>query len=127
MLKSLFKAPHPAVQALETAVLVKSSPKEYSYFWAFRHPNADMPPETFRLSRRHGAGWFLLLVASRETGEVYNFNVETAEDRQAVEAALPFFGLSGKVEDAAEGAVLKLSNGRAIAAAVYGGEKPKKK
>lgn len=127
MLKMLFKKEHPAVKVLETASLVRSSPKEYAYWWAFRHPNAELPPETYRLSRKEGAGWFLLLVASRETKEVFNFQVETDHDRQAVLEALKWFGISGSIQEGAESPVLRLADGTEIPSERWGGEKPKKK
>jgi hypothetical protein len=124
LLQKLFKRAHPAVKALDSALMVRSSPREYAHYWAFRHPNEEMPPETFRLSRRQGAGWLLLLVASRDTKQVYNFQVETEDDKQAVLASLPWFGLSGTIADAAEGPVLKVNNGQEVPSQRWGGEKP---
>lgn len=127
MLGLLKKKEHQAVRVLQTASLAKSSPKDYAYYWAFRHPNEELPPETFRLSRRDGAGWFQLLVASRETKEVFNFQVESAEDKQAVLEALKWFGISGSIVDGAEGPALRLANGTEVPSLRWGGEKPKKR
>jgi hypothetical protein len=113
------------IDALEQAMYTGSSPR--GLFWAFRHPNPDAPPETYRLTRRAGNGWALLLAASKVTGEVLAFYVETPEDQQAIKEALRWLGISGQIETGAEGTVLKLGSGTAIPSKLSGGEKPKKK
>lgn len=115
----------PVIQALETAALVRSSRK--GYFWAFRHPNPDAPPETFRLTRRDGNGWRLILAASKQTKDVLNFNADTPDDQAAVKEALKWLGISGTIENNANGVVLQLANGNAVRSLVAGGEKPKVK
>lgn len=115
----------PVVTALEMAMFTGSSPK--GSYWAFRHPNPDAPPETYRLTRRAGNGWQLLLAASKQTKEILNFYVETEEDKKAVNQALRWLGITGQVQDSSEGAVLNLAAGKVIPSQVYGGEKPKKK
>jgi hypothetical protein len=113
----------PVIQALEAARLVNSSPK--GAYWAFRHPNPDAPPETYRLHRREGNGWRLLLAASRETKAVLNFCAETPEDQAAVLEALRWFGIDGKIQPSSEGVFLHVG-GQQIPSKIVGGEKPKK-
>jgi hypothetical protein len=115
----------PVISALEEARYTGSSPK--LYYWAFRHPNPDAPPETYRLTRRAGNGWAQLLAASRVTGQVLNFYVETPEDVKAVTEALRWFGIAGQIETGAGGPVLKLASGAAIPSHHPGGEKPRQK
>lgn len=111
--------------ALEAAMYTGSSPK--GHFWAFKHPNPDAPPQTFRLARRSGNGWTLLLAASKATHEVLAFNADTAEDQQAVREALVWLGIKGEVAVGDQEVLLRLPGGRAIPSKVVGGEKPKKK
>ncbi len=111
-------------KVLDAARLTGSSPR--GLYWAFRHPNPDAPPQTYRLCRRSGNGWVLLLAASRETGEVLAFYVETPEDRKAVEEALRWLGIRGEVLPG-EPAVLRLATGAQIPSTLVGGEKPKKR
>lgn len=113
----------PVIQALEAASLVKSSPK--ALYWAFRHPNPDAPPETYRLQRREKNGWRLLLAASKETKEVLNFCAETQEDQAAVLEALKWLGIKGEILPTPEGIALRLTN-ETILSKMVGGEKPKK-
>jgi hypothetical protein len=117
--------PAPVIAALEQAMYAGSSPK--LYYWAFKHPNPDAPPQTYRLTRRAGNGWAQLLAASRETKQVLAFYAPTAEDEAAVAQALTWLGISGRIERGAEGPVLKLPDGSWIASTQPGGEKPKKK
>lgn len=112
-------------KALDQAMYTGSSPK--TYYWAFRHPNPDAPPQTYRLTRRSGNGWWQLLAASRETKEVLGFFVETDEDQKAVKEALDWLGIAGEVESQAEGTVLKLKGGQSLPSHHPGGEKPKKR
>lgn len=112
----------PVIQALEKALYVRSG--HVGIYWAMRSPNPDHPPMTFRLHRRSGNGWALLLAASKETGDVLSFYVESDADRQAVLEALKWLGISGRIEDTAAGPVLQ-AGGKAIPSARYGGEKPK--
>lgn len=111
-------------KALDLGRLTGSSPK--GLYWAFRHPNPDAPPETYRLCRRSGNGWKLLLAASAATGEVLAFYVETPEDRHAVEEALRWLGIRGAVSPG-EPAVLRLATGQEVPSTLVGGEKPKKR
>lgn len=113
------------VAALQQAMYTGSS--ERLYYWAFRHPNPDAPPQTYRLCRRAGNGWVQLLVASRETKQVLAFFAGTPEDEKAVTEALRWFGISGRVEAGPEGAVLKPEWGSPVPSFQPGGEKPKKK
>jgi|GEM_PF-2385406 len=115
----------PVIKALEECMYTGSSSK--GFYWAFRHPNADAPPETYRLVRRDRNGWAQLLAASRATGQVLNFYADTPEDRKAVTEALRWFGIAGQVEVGSDGTVLKLAGGAPIPSALTGGEKPKKK
>lgn len=115
----------PVVKALESAMYTGSSPK--LQYWAFRHPNPDAPPETYRLTRRSGNGWMLLLAASKETKDVLAFYAETPEDQQAVTEALKWLGIPGTVQQGAEKPVLKLTGGREIPSVKSGGEKEKVK
>lgn len=115
----------PVISALESARNTGSSPK--GSYWAFRHPNPDAPPETYRLTRRDRNGWVLLLAASRHTGDVLTFYAQTPEDQQAVREAMRWLGIAGQIDTAGEGVTLRLANGKAIPSQVYGGEKPKKK
>jgi hypothetical protein len=114
-----------AIRALEEALYTGSSTK--GYFWAFIHPNPDAPPQTFRLTRRSRNGWDLLLAASKETKEVLSFYTDTPEDRDAVQEALRWLSISGRVEESDEGPVIRLADGKVIPSQLYGGEKPKKK
>lgn len=111
-------------KSLEAAQLTGSSPQ--GRFWAFRHPNPDAPPQTYRLARRSGNGWTLLLAASKATGQVLAFYVETDEDQQAVREALQWLGIRGEIV-AGEVATLRLATGEVIPSTLVGGEKPKKK
>jgi hypothetical protein len=113
----------PVINALEQAMYTGSSPK--GLFWAFRHPNPDAPPQTYRLTRRSGNGWTLLLAASKETKEVLGFYADTPEDQQVVLEALKWFGISAQLENRADGVVMKTA-GKEIPSKMYGGEKPKK-
>jgi len=113
------------ISALEEAYYTGSSPQ--GLYWAFRHPNPDAPPQTYRLNRRAGNGWLLLLAASRETKAILSFYVETPEDQQAVRDALKWLGIPGSLESDAEGVYLRLANGQSIRSTLVGGEKPKKK
>lgn len=115
----------PVIKALEQAMYTGSSPK--LYYWAFRHPNPDAPPQTYRLTRRSGNGWWQLLAASRESKEVFSFFVETEEDQRAVREALRWLGIAGEVSAGPEGTVLKLAGGTTLPSHHPGGEKPKKK
>jgi hypothetical protein len=115
----------PVVAALEAAKLVNSSPKQASQYWAFRHPNPDAPPETYRLQRREKNGWRLLLAASKATKEVLAFCAETQEDQAAVLEALKWLGIPGQIAPSPEGVTLKLAN-QSLVSKIIGGEKPKK-
>lgn len=115
----------PVIAALQQAMYTGSSDKRY--YWAFKHPNPDAPPQTYRLTRRAGNGWAQLLAASRETREVLAFFAETPEDIKAVTEALAWFGIGGKVETSDEGTVLRLDWGNPLPSHHPGGEKPKKK
>ncbi|HLN63803.1 MAG TPA: hypothetical protein VK464_19965 [Symbiobacteriaceae bacterium] len=115
----------PVVQALEQAMYTGSGPK--LYYWAFRHPNPDAPPQTYRLTRRAGNGWAQLLAASKATGQVLGFYAPTAEDRKAVTEALKWLGIKGTIEEAEEAPVLRLADGSTLVSNQPGGEKPKKK
>lgn len=115
----------PVVTALEQALHHGYSQK--GQYWVFRHPNPDAPPLTFRVTRRAGNGWTLLLAASKETKEVLNFYVETPEDQAAVNEALKWLGIGGTVQSGEEGPVLKLATNKVIPSQMFGGEKPKKK
>jgi hypothetical protein len=114
----------PVIQALDAAMLVNSSPK--GTYWAFRHPNPDAPPETYRLTRKEKNGWRQILVASKETKEVLNFCAETQEDQAAVLEALRWFGIPGEIALTPEGITLKLTN-QSLLSKITGGEKPKNK
>ncbi|HEY3367903.1 MAG TPA: hypothetical protein VGK74_22825 [Symbiobacteriaceae bacterium] len=114
----------PVIHALEHAMYTGSSEK--LYYWAFRHPNPDAPPETYRLTRRAGNGWALLLAASKATKEVLAFYAETPEDAKAVQDALRWLEIGGQVESGPEGAVLNLAGGQSIASRQAGGEKKTK-
>ncbi len=114
----------PVTQALQQAMYTGSSPK--LQFWAFRHPNPDAPPETYRLTRRSGNGWLQLLVASRETKEVLAFHADTPEDQAAVREALRWFGIEGEIVTSGEQVELRLPDGTRILSQVWGGEKKKK-
>jgi len=111
-------------KALEAAQFTGSSPQ--GRYWAFRHPNPDAPPQTYRLARRSGNGWTLLLAASKATGQVLSFYAETDDDRQAVREALHWLGIRGEIV-IGETVTLHLATGEAIPSALVGGEKPKKK
>lgn len=113
------------INALESALYTGSSPK--GQYWAFRHPNPDAPPQTYRLSRRNGNGWTLLLAASRETKELLAFYTENADDHAAVRDALKWLGIDGKIEGSEEGVILRLADGQVIRSQPVGGEKPKKR
>lgn len=113
------------VSALEAAMYTGSSPK--GQLWAFKHPNPDAPPQTYRLTRRAGNGWVQLLVASRETKEVLHFYAETPEDQATVKEALKWLGIKGEIVTEGESVALRLADGQTIPSQVYGGEKPKKK
>jgi hypothetical protein len=127
-------ATSPVVQALQQAMYTGSSPK--LYYWAFKHPNPDAPPQTFRLTRRAGNGWAQLLAASKATGEVLHFFAATPEDRKAVAEALNWLGIKGAIVDQSnqepnqegdEAPVLRLASGTTLKSNTLGGEKPKKK
>jgi len=111
-------------KALEAAQFTGSSPR--GRYWAFRHPNPDAPPQTYRLTRRSGNGWTLLLAASKATGQVLSFFAETEEDQQAVREALQWLGIRGDILPGEEVA-LRLASGESIPSRLVGGEKPKKK
>ncbi|MBP2019835.1 hypothetical protein J2Z79_003277 [Symbiobacterium terraclitae] len=111
-------------KALEAAQFAGSSPK--GRYWAFRHPNQDAPPQTYRLARRAGNGWTLLLAASKATGQVLSFYVESDEDQQAVREALQWLGIRGEIVPGEE-VTLRLASGASIPSQLVGGEKPKKK
>ncbi|MBY6276488.1 hypothetical protein [Symbiobacterium thermophilum] len=111
-------------KALDAARFTGSSPK--GLYWAFRHPNPDAPPQTYRLCRRDRNGWKLLLAASAATGEVLAFYVETSEDQQAVREALRWLGIRGEVLPG-DPAVLRLATGQEFPSTLVGGEKPKKR
>ena len=113
------------IQALEQAMYTGSSDRHF--YWAFRHPNPDAPPQTFRLTRRQGNGWAQLLAASKATKQVLNFYVATEDDQKAVLEALRWLGIPGQIEPGQEGPVLRLSDGTALLSNHPGGEKPKKK
>lgn len=115
----------PVTHALNEAMYTGSSQK--LYYWAFRHPNPDAPPHTFRLTRREKNGWLQLLVASKETGAVLAFHADTPEDQAAVKDALKWFGIHGEIESAGGATILKLANGSELVSAVWGGEKKKAK
>lgn len=110
--------------ALEAAMYTGSSPK--GLYWAFKHPNPDAPPQTYRLTRRSGNGWTLLLAASKETGDVLSFYADTPEDQAAVKEALKWLGIKGDIVTDADGVTLRLSSGKTIKSQMAGGEKPKK-
>lgn len=114
-----------AIKALEAASMVHSSPK--GDFWAFRHPNPDFPPETYRLTRRDRNGWRLILAASKTTKEIFTFHADEPGDQQAVREALGWLGIDGRIETEGETVVLKLADGKTIKSELAGGEKPKKK
>lgn len=115
----------PVIQALNQAMLTGSSPR--LHYWAFRHPNPDAPPQTYRLTRRDRNGWLQLLVASKETGDVLAFHADTPEDQAAVKEALKWFGIAGDVESSGETTILKLVSGSELVSTVWGGEKKKAK
>lgn len=113
------------IRALEQAMYTGSS--ERHHYWAFRHPNPDAPPQTFRLTRRQGNGWAQLLAASKATKQVLNFYAPTEDDQKAVAEALRWLGINGRIEPGEEGPVLRLPNGTELPSHQPGGEKPKKK
>lgn len=113
----------PVIHALEHASHTGSSEK--LHYWAFRHPNPDAPPETYRLTRRAGNGWAQLLAASKQTKEVLAFFAETPEDVSAVREALRWLGIAGQVESSPDGNLLRLAAGQTIPSRQPGGEKPK--
>ncbi|MDF2630701.1 MAG: hypothetical protein K0R39_4532 [Symbiobacteriaceae bacterium] len=115
----------PVTAALQQAEYTGSSEKRY--YWAFKHPNPDAPPHTYRLCRRAGNGWAQLLAASKQTKEVLAFFAETPDDQQAVTEALLWLGIKGLVGGGPEGTVLRLSSGATLPSFHPGGEKPKKK
>lgn len=115
----------PVITALEAAMYTGSSSK--GLYWAFRHPNPDAPPQTYRLTRRAGNGWTLLLAASRETREVLAFYADTPEDQAAVRSALQWLGIQGDIIPADAGATLRLASGKSLKSQMLGGEKPKKR
>lgn len=115
----------PVTQALNEAMYTGSSQR--LYYWAFRHPNPDAPPQTYRLTRREKNGWTQLLVASKETGDVLAFHADTPEDQKAVKEALKWFGIQGDVESSGDVTLLKLAGGSELVSAVWGGEKKKAK
>ncbi|HYG58393.1 MAG TPA: hypothetical protein VD902_10070, partial [Symbiobacteriaceae bacterium] len=93
--------PSAVITALEQAKYTGSSEKHY--YWAFRHPNPDAPPQTYRLTRRQGNGWAQLLAASGETKQVLNFFIAGDEDQKAVAEALRWLGIKGSIESGGEG------------------------
>lgn len=115
----------PVIAALQQAMYTGSSEKRF--YWAFKHPNQDAPPQTYRLTRRAGNGWAQLLAASRETKQVLAFFAETPEDEKAVTEALMWLGIGGRVEAGDEGKLLRLADGTTLPSHHPGGEKPKKK
>lgn len=115
----------PVITVLEQAKLTGSSGK--GFYWAFRHPNPDAPPQTYRLTRRAGNGWAQLLAASKETKQVLAFFVETPEDQQAVKDALRWLGIPAEIQAGADTVTLKLADGTTLPSFHPGGEKPKKK
>jgi hypothetical protein len=115
----------PVVAALEQAMYTGSSPK--LRYWAFRHPNPDAPPQTYRLTRRAGNGWAQLLAASKQTKQVLAFYAPTPEDEKAVSDALKWLGIPGQIVAAGEGLQLQLPDGTVFTSAQPGGEKPRKK
>jgi hypothetical protein len=115
----------PVIEALEQAMYTGSSTKRY--YWAFRHPNPDAPPQTYRLTRKAGNGWALLLAASKATKEVLSFFAETEEDQKAVKEALRWLGIQAEVVSTPEGTSLRLPSGKVMPSFHPGGEKPKKK
>jgi len=115
----------PVVGVLEAAMHLGSSHK--GQYWAFLHPNPDAPPQTYRLTRRSGNGWTLLLAASRATGEILAFHAETPEDQAAVKDALKWLGIHGQIIAEGEAVSLRLASGKTIPSQLVGGEKPKKK
>lgn len=115
----------PVKTVLEAAMHTGSSPK--GLYWAFRHPNPDAPPQTYRLTRRSGNGWTQLLAASKETKQVLNFYAESSEDQSAVKEALKWLGIAGEIKTEGESLALRLASGQSIPAQLMGGEKPKKK
>ncbi len=117
--------PSPVVSALEAAMYLGSSPK--GQYWAFKHPNPDAPPQTYRLTRRSGNGWTLLLAASKATGDVLSFYADSPEDQAAVKDALTWLGIKGEILSGGEGTILRLATGHLIPSQLVGGEKPKKK
>lgn len=117
--------PSPVITALEQAMYTGSSDKRH--YWAFRHPNPDAPPQTYRLTRRAGNGWAQLLAASKTTGQVLAFFAPTDDDQKAVTEALRWLGIAARIESGTEGPVLKLADGTALPSFHPGGEKPKKK
>lgn len=117
----------PVIKALEDARLAPSGSSHKGYFWAFRHPNPDAPPQTYRLTRRAGNGWVQLLAASLQTREVLHFHADTEEDQQAVRDALRWLGITGAMEVTDDGVTLRLAGGTVLKSTLLGGEKPKKK
>lgn len=115
----------PVTAVLESAMYTGSSPK--GFYWAFRHPNPDAPPQTYRLTRRSGNGWLLLLAASRETKAILSFYAETPEDQQAVKDALRWLGIPATLQAGDDGIVLRLADGAVVRSQMAGGEKPTKK
>jgi hypothetical protein len=113
------------VTALEAAMYTGSSPK--GQFWAFKHPNPDAPPQTYRLTRRSGNGWTLLLAASKETKQVLSFYADTPEDQAAVREALKWLGIQAEIVNDGDGFILRTATGQTIRSQMAGGEKPKKK
>lgn len=114
-------------QALTAASLTPTGSSPKGKFWVFRHPNPDAPPQTYRVTRRQGNGWVLLLAASRETKQVLSFNADTPEDQAAVAEALKWLGIAGEIKADSEETWLQLADGTRIKSQVAGGEKPKKK
>lgn len=114
-------------QALTAASLAPTGSSPKGQFWVFRHPNPDAPPQTYRVTRRQGNGWVLILAASRETKQVLSFHADTPEDQSAVADALKWLGIAGQIQTDSEGVWLKLADGTRIKSQVAGGEKPRKK
>lgn len=114
-------------KALGAAKLAPSGSSDKGYFWVFRHPNPDAPPQTYRVTRRAGNGWLQLLAASAETKQVLHFHADTPEDQQAVRDALRWLGITGTIESGDEGVSLRLTDGTVLKSTLLGGEKPKKK
>ncbi len=111
-----------AVQALAKAADTRSA--KSGIFWAILSPNPDEPRRTFRLHRRSGNGWALLLAASREAQTVGWFFAESEDDRAAVLQALAWLGMNGRITDSPTGPVLHVGN-QELVSRRYGGEKPK--